>query len=128
MSSTSSTHRHGGERVQLENHEHDKFNDDPAREAGAGDARAYQPNTFLDDPRITRLMSPTCSFCPEFQRRELAVGKARVDIKTETLIEITDLRHRRGHGAGELVRKYLRRDETQPPAAGDQECQPVNKE
>ena len=51
----------------------------------------------------------------------MLVGKARVDVKTETLIEINNLRHSRGQGWGELIRKYLRRDEPNLAAAGDRE-------
>ena len=40
----------GGGRFQPEDHECDKLDDDPTREAEAGNARVYRPDTFLDDP------------------------------------------------------------------------------
>ena len=56
---------------------------------------------------MTRITQPV--YCL-FQGRELAVGKACVNIKTETLIEINNLRHCCGHAAGELTREHLRRE------------------
>ena len=44
------TPRLGGERIQPKKHEHDKLDDDAVWEAGARDAQAYRPYTFLDDP------------------------------------------------------------------------------
>ena len=137
MGCTCATPPAGGEGVQPEHHKGDQLDDHAAREAGAGDAGANRPDPLLDHPydpldvsdmfvvaRGVKVKAPD----GVFQSRKLSVGKACVDVVTETFIEVNNLGNRRRQGGCVLVRQRLRRHKPQAAAPRDQKSKPVYKE